>query len=222
MAARARHHRVRRALFTLGRRSRSSALRSSSRCSGRSRTRTRGKLLHWRTCSCFTSGPGACWRTSRSEDGGLGPPHISIVTILITCGGVEVPGTEARVADGRGARRLARVGRALPEDRARLHCVTTGALRRQRHIRRSSRCLRSHLDRRARRACRPREPRVGPRVWAALAWTFHAGILATMWIGFFYPLSGVSAAVAPPAEKISEWVNGLDVAAWMQGSKAPS
>ena len=27
-------------------------------------------------------------------------------------------------------------------------------------------------------------PRTG-RVWSALAWTFHAGILATMWIGFF-------------------------------------
>ena len=32
------------------------------------------------------------------------------------------------------------------------------------------------------------------RVWAILAWVLHAGILATMAIGFFYPLSGVAFA----------------------------
>lgn len=32
------------------------------------------------------------------------------------------------------------------------------------------------------------------RIWAALAWCFHAGILVTMAIGFFYPLSGVAFA----------------------------
>jgi hypothetical protein len=36
-------------------------------------------------------------------------------------------------------------------------------------------------------------PRIA-RVWAILAWTFHVGILATMAIGFFYPLSGVAFA----------------------------
>lgn len=30
------------------------------------------------------------------------------------------------------------------------------------------------------------------RIWAGLAWCFHAGILVTMAIGFFYPLSGVA------------------------------
>ena len=34
-------------------------------------------------------------------------------------------------------------------------------------------------------------PRLG-RVWAVLAWCFHAGILATMTIGFFYPLSFIA------------------------------
>lgn len=36
-------------------------------------------------------------------------------------------------------------------------------------------------------------PRAG-RVWAALAWMFHVGILATMAIGFFYPLTGIAFA----------------------------
>ena len=36
-------------------------------------------------------------------------------------------------------------------------------------------------------------PRIA-RAWCALAWLFHAGILATMAIGFFYPLSGVAFA----------------------------
>ncbi|MBX3211773.1 MAG: hypothetical protein KF850_07050 [Labilithrix sp.] len=38
--------------------------------------------------------------------------------------------------------------------------------------------------------------------WAALAWLFHAGILATMAIGFFYPLSGVAFAPLLPLERI--------------------
>jgi hypothetical protein len=32
------------------------------------------------------------------------------------------------------------------------------------------------------------------RIWCAFAWLFHVGILATMAIGFFYPLSGVAFA----------------------------
>jgi hypothetical protein len=36
-------------------------------------------------------------------------------------------------------------------------------------------------------------PRIA-RAWAALAWAFHLGVLATMAIGFFYPLSGVAFA----------------------------
>jgi hypothetical protein len=47
------------------------------------------------------------------------------------------------------------------------------------------------------------------RGWAVLAWSFHAGILATMWIGFFYPLSGVALLPLLPAEKISEWSGRL-------------
>lgn len=38
---------------------------------------------------------------------------------------------------------------------------------------------------------------VGPRAartWCALAWLFHVGILATMAIGFFYPLTGIAFA----------------------------
>ena len=30
--------------------------------------------------------------------------------------------------------------------------------------------------------------------WTVAAWLFHAGILATMAIGFFYPLSGIAFA----------------------------
>lgn len=47
-------------------------------------------------------------------------------------------------------------------------------------------------------------PKLG-RVWALAAWGFHAGILFTMWIGFFYPLSGVALLPLLPAEKLSEW-----------------
>lgn len=47
------------------------------------------------------------------------------------------------------------------------------------------------------------------RAWAMLAWGFHAGILLTMWIGFFYPLSGVGLLSLLPAEKISEWSGRL-------------
>lgn len=39
------------------------------------------------------------------------------------------------------------------------------------------------------------------RVWSVLAWTFHVGILATMAIGFFYPLSGVAFASLLELEK---------------------
>lgn len=38
---------------------------------------------------------------------------------------------------------------------------------------------------------------VGPRAaraWCAIAWLFHVGILATMAIGFFYPLTGIAFA----------------------------
>jgi hypothetical protein len=38
--------------------------------------------------------------------------------------------------------------------------------------------------------------------WAALAWCFHVGILATMAIGFFYPLSGVAFASMFPLERV--------------------
>ncbi|MBX3189930.1 MAG: hypothetical protein KF819_23085 [Labilithrix sp.] len=40
------------------------------------------------------------------------------------------------------------------------------------------------------------------RVWAALAWSFHAGVLATMAIGFFYPLAGVAFAAFFPVERL--------------------
>jgi hypothetical protein len=36
-------------------------------------------------------------------------------------------------------------------------------------------------------------PRIA-RFWATAAWTLHAGILLTMAIGFFYPLTGVAFA----------------------------
>jgi hypothetical protein len=38
--------------------------------------------------------------------------------------------------------------------------------------------------------------------WVALAWCFHVGILATMAIGFFYPLSGVAFASMFPLERV--------------------
>jgi len=37
--------------------------------------------------------------------------------------------------------------------------------------------------------------------WVVAAWAFHAGILATMAIGFFYPLSGVAFAAMLPLER---------------------
>lgn len=60
------------------------------------------------------------------------------------------------------------------------------------------------------------------RIWCALAWAFHAGILATMWIGFFYPLSGVALLPLLPAEKISEWNGRLRRRRAGAESKAPS
>ncbi len=44
-----------------------------------------------------------------------------------------------------------------------------------------------------------------PRVakgWALLAWSFHLGILATMAIGFFYPLSGIAFAPLLAVERL--------------------
>lgn len=40
------------------------------------------------------------------------------------------------------------------------------------------------------------------RVWVLLAWSFHAGILATMAIGFFYPLSGIAFAPLLAVERL--------------------
>lgn len=44
-------------------------------------------------------------------------------------------------------------------------------------------------------------PRAG-RVWCGLAWAFHVGILATMAIGFFYPISGVAFTSFLDAERV--------------------
>lgn len=41
------------------------------------------------------------------------------------------------------------------------------------------------------------------RVWSALAWAFHVGILATMAIGFFYPISGVALLSFFDAERLT-------------------
>ena len=41
------------------------------------------------------------------------------------------------------------------------------------------------------------------RAWVLLAWLFHVGILATMAIGFFYPLSGVAFAALLPVERVT-------------------
>lgn len=41
------------------------------------------------------------------------------------------------------------------------------------------------------------------RAWGLLAWLFHVGILATMAIGFFYPLSGVAFAALLPVERVA-------------------
>jgi hypothetical protein len=40
------------------------------------------------------------------------------------------------------------------------------------------------------------------RAWALLAWLFHVGILVTMAIGFFYPLSGVALAPLLSVERL--------------------
>ncbi|MBX3231594.1 MAG: hypothetical protein KIT84_23800 [Labilithrix sp.] len=44
-------------------------------------------------------------------------------------------------------------------------------------------------------------PRAG-RAWALATWAFHAGILATMAIGFFYPLSGIAFAPLLAVERL--------------------
>jgi hypothetical protein len=41
------------------------------------------------------------------------------------------------------------------------------------------------------------------KTWGVLAWLFHVGILATMAIGFFYPLSGVAFVPLLPVERWS-------------------
>lgn len=43
-------------------------------------------------------------------------------------------------------------------------------------------------------------PRIA-RAWACLAWAFHAGVLVSMAIGFFYPLTGVAFASLLPLER---------------------
>ena len=40
-------------------------------------------------------------------------------------------------------------------------------------------------------------------LWAALAWSFHAGVIATMAIAFPYPLSGIALASLLPLERVS-------------------
>jgi len=40
-------------------------------------------------------------------------------------------------------------------------------------------------------------------VWVVLAWMFHAGILAVMAIGFFYPLAGIAFVSIVPFERLS-------------------
>ena len=40
------------------------------------------------------------------------------------------------------------------------------------------------------------------RGWVLLAWLFHVGILATMAIGFFYPLTGIAFAPLLPLERL--------------------
>jgi hypothetical protein len=48
------------------------------------------------------------------------------------------------------------------------------------------------------------------KVWAALAWAFHLGILAAMAIGFFYPLSGVAFASLLDLERfprLARWLS---------------
>jgi hypothetical protein len=42
------------------------------------------------------------------------------------------------------------------------------------------------------------------RIWVALAWSFHVGVLLTMAISFAYPLSLVAYATLLPAEKVRE------------------
>lgn len=66
---------------------------------------------------------------------------------------------------------------------------------------------------------------VSPKIargWALLAWGFHFGILLTMWIGFFYPLTGIALLSLLPAEKLSEWSERLRRRRADAESKAPS
>lgn len=39
-------------------------------------------------------------------------------------------------------------------------------------------------------------------VWIATVWSFHVGVLAMMWIAFFYPISGVAFASMLPVERL--------------------
>lgn len=43
------------------------------------------------------------------------------------------------------------------------------------------------------------------RAWVVLAWLFHAGVLATMAVGFFYPLTLVAFASGFPLERARVW-----------------
>jgi hypothetical protein len=47
-------------------------------------------------------------------------------------------------------------------------------------------------------------PRIG-KIWCALAWSFHAGVVALMLIVFHYPLLGVGFASFFEVEKLGEW-----------------
>jgi hypothetical protein len=46
------------------------------------------------------------------------------------------------------------------------------------------------------------------RVWVLLAWMFHVGILATMMIGFFYPLTVVAFVSFGRPERVG-WLRRL-------------
>lgn len=39
-------------------------------------------------------------------------------------------------------------------------------------------------------------------LWIASVWAFHVGVLAMMWIAFFYPISGIAFASMLPAERL--------------------
>ena len=43
-------------------------------------------------------------------------------------------------------------------------------------------------------------------LWAAMVWSFHLGVIATMAIAFPYPLSGVALASLLPLERIPVWM----------------